>query len=495
MAKLSSLLNPIISKILEIYVYSWYSGISKDALFPSQCEQVGGSIVHELEKRLSRQDAMDLLFYEIPFLLIKHIENTEEAKLRFALPQGQILEIDTIYHSLHPHIALEKEENELVYCRLLVEDILKYLLPATNSKSEIECVILREALAVQIHKSIQVASSPETMYKFIIYLSKAILQPSRRPWKESITTAVRWVWHAFRILLITRGVPYFSTAWFQFYLKLFSQKDNVSSSDLTRWFFFYTLLYPWIALVSAFVAETMTLCCIVTIFYDKNVNRQWKQYILTSVSNMDKGNPSGGSQSTNVTTFRRFSQSSYPRRSNYRRRISTSSKSLYELSPSKFKSIPITSNPPPMLNLSKGSTSVEPTFCETNASVALSTVTSTPVFSTDSSPLSSRTRENLLSLIPSAVSSPTKANTNKSHQRSFSIPKATKDSQTPSENSAATLKQAAIDAYSQIPVIPFFLPSDKLIMLVESEYRNKHIFYSLLNSFTMVMFPELRHTK
>ncbi|WBW71691.1 PXA domain protein Pxa1 [Schizosaccharomyces osmophilus] len=497
MSKLSVLLDPIFSKILEKYVYSWYYLISKDTLFPSQCEQVSNSVIYELEKRLSRQDLTNILFHEIPFLLTEHVKNVEEAQQRTVIPQGQILNVDRIYHNLHPHIALDREENELIYCRLIMEDICRHLLPAVNAKSEIEYVILREALATQVYKAIQNFSDHEKMYEGILLLSNALLRPSTSSWVLSLKRFCCWVLRAIKIISTTRTLPYYSTSWFRFYFQLFTKQVSQIPFDETKRLVFTTLFYPWIVLLSTFFCGILTCFFIATELYDKGAPERWSTFVLNEISEAEKNGASAQHISpTTGTDYRRQSQPSIAKVSRSQRRQSGASKSLHELS---TKYIRHEDSKHQQSTLSperrKPSLFMDTISPDNNASIALSTVTSTPVFSTSPSQSSTTTRHNLLSLVPTHLQSMSKENMSPKtkRNRTLSTPADTHKRDPSSSMNIMISKQAALEAYAKLPLLPALVAPAKLASLVDSDYRNKHIFYSLLNTLTVVMFPETRN--
>ncbi|EPY50982.1 PXA domain-containing protein Pxa1 [Schizosaccharomyces cryophilus OY26] len=497
MSKLSALLDPIFSKILDKYVYSWYYVISKDTLFPSQCEQVGNSVIYELEKRLSRQDLTNLLYHEIPFLLTEHVKNVEEAQQRTVIPQGQFLNVDRIYHNLHPHIALDREENELIYCRLIMEDICRHLLPAVNAKSEIEYVILREALATQVYKAIQNFSDHEKMYKGILLLSNALQRPSTDSWVLSVRRFGYWTLRAIKIISTTRTLPYYSTSWFRFYFQLFTKQVSQVPFDETKRLVFTTLFYPWIVLLSTFFFGILTCFFIANEFYDKGASERWSNFVLNRISEAEKSSTSSQyTSSTSTKEYRRQSKSSSTKASQRQRKQSVASKSLHELSMKYIRSEGTNDSPSTISSERRKSLLfTDSTFPDNNASIALSTVTSTPVFSTSPSQSSNTTRDNLLSFVPSKLQSVSKENKSSEtkHNRTASTPTDTHKPDPSPMTDVMVTKQAALEAYAKLPVLPSLIAPEKLASLVDSDYRNKHIFYSLLNTLTVVMFPETRH--
>ncbi|EPX74868.1 PXA domain-containing protein Pxa1 [Schizosaccharomyces octosporus yFS286] len=418
MSKLSVLLDPIFSKILEKYVYSWYS-------------------------------------------------------------------------------LINREENELIYCRLIMEDICRHLLPAVNAKSEIEYVILREALATQVYKAIQNFSDHEKIYGGILLLSNALLRPSTTSWRLSLQRFSCWVVRAIKIISTTRTLPYYSTSWFRFYFQLFSKQVSQIPFDETKRLVFTTLFYPWIVLLSTFFFGILTCFFIATELYDKGASERWSAFVLNEISEAEKKGASAQHMSPTMgKDFRRQSQPSIANVSRKERRQSVASKSLHELS-TKYIRSEGAGHQQPMLSPErrKPMSFMDTISPDNNASIALSTVTSTPVFSTSPSQSSTRTRHNLLSLVPTQLQSMSKESLSPkaTRNRTFSTPADTHKRDSSSSMDMIVTKQAALEAYAKLPILPSLVAPVKLASLVDSDYRNKHVFYSLLNTLTVVMFPETRN--
>ncbi|CDZ96696.1 PX-associated, sorting nexin 13 [Phaffia rhodozyma] len=153
--ELNNELYLFIALALRGYINPWYAKITpRDRDFLPRVTQVLVHVLCILPSRLSTRDTIvPFLLIHLPTVLTEHWRTT-----RVSLSLAQLhppLSVEVFYHRIHPHVGIsighsaDKDGDDLinpVYWTCLAEGILKILLPAGDSGSELETVILREVL-------------------------------------------------------------------------------------------------------------------------------------------------------------------------------------------------------------------------------------------------------------------------------------------------------------------------------------------------------------
>ncbi|KAF2757830.1 hypothetical protein EJ05DRAFT_492916 [Pseudovirgaria hyperparasitica] len=137
-------LYAIIAVIFKEFVFTWYSKITPDHVFPDEVLQTIAHCTRALEQRVRKVDLEALLLDEIPDVLQSHI-NAYRVATRTSMSNALASSKQQIYHTLNPHPALspvpgdmsssstlEQKENEVAWRQLLVQGILAVLLPTED---------------------------------------------------------------------------------------------------------------------------------------------------------------------------------------------------------------------------------------------------------------------------------------------------------------------------------------------------------------------------
>ncbi|TQB71452.1 hypothetical protein MPDQ_007579 [Monascus purpureus] len=137
-------LYALLAIIIKEFVYSWYSKITPDHLLVNEIIQVVAHCTRALEQRLRQTNVTQLILDELPALVQSHIVSYRLAQQQSKL-SGLPTSLRKVYHALNPHPGLspvpdpsdsqaiaQQQENEAIYRQLLARGVLTVLLPTED---------------------------------------------------------------------------------------------------------------------------------------------------------------------------------------------------------------------------------------------------------------------------------------------------------------------------------------------------------------------------
>ncbi|KAF2139623.1 uncharacterized protein K452DRAFT_204712, partial [Aplosporella prunicola CBS 121167] len=153
-------LYAIIAVIIKDFVYAWYAKITPDHAFVDSVLQIIAHCTRALEQRVRNVDLEALLLDELPALLEQHFD---AHRLAHRCSHADALAPDPrhIYHTLHPHPALDpvpaspdqllaQQEHEAAWRQLLVQGVLAVLLPTEDLDNACLRALVGEIVAEMI---------------------------------------------------------------------------------------------------------------------------------------------------------------------------------------------------------------------------------------------------------------------------------------------------------------------------------------------------------
>ncbi|KAF9121106.1 hypothetical protein BGW39_010842 [Mortierella sp. 14UC] len=160
--------------LVRDFIQTWYSTFSTDPQLVASVVNVVIEIARELERRSQEVDWVGLLLLDVPEVLRRHYVDYRQAvqKLETAYAPNQTIE--SIFHKLQPHFALQDgEESEKEYLRQLADEILRILLPKAEYESDCVRWLIREILACLVLRSlVEILTEPD----MINYIVNTLLQ-------------------------------------------------------------------------------------------------------------------------------------------------------------------------------------------------------------------------------------------------------------------------------------------------------------------------------
>ncbi|EGG04029.1 uncharacterized protein MELLADRAFT_65189 [Melampsora larici-populina 98AG31] len=205
-----NLLDPLLSNLLTIiskqFILSWYTQISplkeNSKPFITRVTQILIHLIRELERRLTTLDPIQLLLFDLPSLLNRHLLDVQETHRRLSFQRQRGLEpdstFDEVFVRLRPHPGVQlttviastnRQANSFLspqlvdplpnfpnaralpspmYLRLLIEALMEQLLPAEDWAPETERLIIREIIInVILAPLFCKLSEPATIYSLI----------------------------------------------------------------------------------------------------------------------------------------------------------------------------------------------------------------------------------------------------------------------------------------------------------------------------------------
>ncbi|KAH7162435.1 PXA domain-containing protein [Dactylonectria estremocensis] len=187
--------------ILREFVQSWYGKITTDDNFVAEIIHIIAHCSRALEQRFRKIDVESLLLDEIPDLLDKHITAYRTAHRAMARPP-----IDTdpreVYHALCPLPQLapvprpddplatsDQRENEALYRQLLVQGVLAILLPTEDLENPCLTALVEQIFSELIIGNViaNKASQPWLLYEGICITARVLQEKKAK--RESTTLA------------------------------------------------------------------------------------------------------------------------------------------------------------------------------------------------------------------------------------------------------------------------------------------------------------------
>ncbi|PLW29763.1 hypothetical protein PCASD_17494 [Puccinia coronata f. sp. avenae] len=186
MASDDVLVQQLVQQCIKQFILSWYSPLTELSAGKQQQQQqqpfirhihhiLGSQLVPQLTLACNAIDFLHLLTVQLPVILTRHLQRIQHCHA-LAPDYHQQLFLQS-----HPHPAIRHElaDQRLVisptYLRLLVEAILKAVLPDSDYRSEPERYILREIILNLVLLSlIEKLSQPELIHSILL----AQLRPS-----------------------------------------------------------------------------------------------------------------------------------------------------------------------------------------------------------------------------------------------------------------------------------------------------------------------------
>ncbi|KAI1072322.1 hypothetical protein NW752_005032 [Fusarium irregulare] len=183
-------LYAILAIVLREFVQSWYSKITTDENFVAEVLHIIAHCSRALEQRFRKVDLETLVLDEIPDLLDKHITSYRISHSTIARPP---VEVDPreAYHALCPlpHLApvpdpdkpdtvSDQNENEALYRQLLVQGILAILLPTEDLENPCLTSLVEQIFSELIIGNIiaNKASQPWMLYEGICITARVLRQ-------------------------------------------------------------------------------------------------------------------------------------------------------------------------------------------------------------------------------------------------------------------------------------------------------------------------------
>ncbi|KAG5763170.1 hypothetical protein H9Q69_006503 [Fusarium xylarioides] len=183
-------LYALLAIVMREFVQSWYSKITTDEHFVSEILHIIAHCSRALEQRFRKVDLESLVLDEIPDLLDKHITSYHISHSPIA---RQPVEVDPreAYHAMCPlpHLApvphpdcpdtiSDQKENEALYRQLLVQGVLAILLPTEDLENPCLTSLVEQIFSELIIGNViaNKASQPWMLYEGICITARVLRQ-------------------------------------------------------------------------------------------------------------------------------------------------------------------------------------------------------------------------------------------------------------------------------------------------------------------------------
>ncbi|KAG0289565.1 hypothetical protein BGZ96_006922 [Linnemannia gamsii] len=160
--------------LVRDFIQTWYSTFSSDPQLVTSVVNVVIEIARELERRSQEVDWVGLLLLDVPEVLRRHYVDYRQATQKLETAYAPNQTIESIFHGLQPHFALQDgEESEKEYLRQLADELLRILLPKAEYESDCVRWLIREILACLVLRSlVEILTEPD----MINYIVNTLLQ-------------------------------------------------------------------------------------------------------------------------------------------------------------------------------------------------------------------------------------------------------------------------------------------------------------------------------
>ncbi|KAA1109674.1 hypothetical protein PGTUg99_030942 [Puccinia graminis f. sp. tritici] len=150
---MKELLEQLSQLTIKLFILTWYSPLSNSPtpkLHQPFIRHIN-TIITTTKLSCQTDTIISLLLLQLPLTINRHLEYIQTIQ---ALTTTEQHDFNTLFIQLHPHPALIKTTTTIAvspsYLRLLIEAILKILLPKNDYDSEPERLIIRETILNQL---------------------------------------------------------------------------------------------------------------------------------------------------------------------------------------------------------------------------------------------------------------------------------------------------------------------------------------------------------
>ncbi|KAI8581212.1 hypothetical protein K450DRAFT_270399 [Umbelopsis ramanniana AG] len=161
-AKIDQELYTYLALIVRDFIQPWYLAITLDNGLPSEVTRIVTHCCREIELRCQKIDVVELILKSFPTLLTQHYLDYHQAvdKLHLNHGGGSATELESLFHGLQPHFAIEHEKE---YVKQLSDHLLKSLLPKDEYDSDCVRYLVRDILNMVLTIIIARLSDPWTI--------------------------------------------------------------------------------------------------------------------------------------------------------------------------------------------------------------------------------------------------------------------------------------------------------------------------------------------
>ncbi|PVU93607.1 hypothetical protein BB559_003218 [Furculomyces boomerangus] len=173
--KSSTLVNKEISELINLvirdFVDEWYNGITKNEEFQIEIKNLISIVFLRLEQRILSVDWTKFIFFDLTKILKTHLQDVRQCEARLGtIYSGKCSSIEELFRSRNPHVAmLAAADSELSYLRHLSNELLLFLLPKEFLQDEISLHLVREIFGCLILRAVvDIGANPSTLNNIII---------------------------------------------------------------------------------------------------------------------------------------------------------------------------------------------------------------------------------------------------------------------------------------------------------------------------------------
>ncbi|KAG0306760.1 hypothetical protein BGZ98_001768, partial [Dissophora globulifera] len=176
--------------LVRDFIQTWYSAFSSDPQFVASVVDVVIDIARRLERRCQEVDWVGLLLMDVPEVLRRHYMDYRQAAQKLDTAYAPNQTIESIFHGLQPHFALQEgEESEKEYLRQLADELLRILLPETEYESDCVRWLVREILCCLVLRSlVEILTEPD-MVNFIVNTLLSDFEPTDEKYEDFLRKA------------------------------------------------------------------------------------------------------------------------------------------------------------------------------------------------------------------------------------------------------------------------------------------------------------------
>ncbi|XP_022648046.1 sorting nexin-14-like isoform X3 [Varroa destructor] len=143
--EVDSAIEDILNKVLQEYVYPWYSQLSSDEIFVQELRIILRHVISALIKRVERVNLVQLITSKVIHIIAQHLDVYVRARRLY--PDDKDIE-KLVLSCLGPsmHVVLKNRATEHQYLRKVTEKMLTQLIPGKYYHSQCAFALIREIL-------------------------------------------------------------------------------------------------------------------------------------------------------------------------------------------------------------------------------------------------------------------------------------------------------------------------------------------------------------
>ncbi|CAN6638330.1 hypothetical protein TRVA0_017S00298 [Trichomonascus vanleenenianus] len=179
-------LYALVALICRHFVQSWHSLITQDQAFVFEILKAIAAASHQIEGRLASINFYNALLDDLPYILNCHLSDLRSAKEQFAAGIVPYESVEDAFSRRSPHRALESDESEQLFLKLLSKGLVATLVDDDTAHSDCSTSFLAAVVnSIGLKNAVERLSEPWALYEIIIKVISIVKPPPQQAHEPS----------------------------------------------------------------------------------------------------------------------------------------------------------------------------------------------------------------------------------------------------------------------------------------------------------------------